>query len=499
MQRRAFLGSAAATVATALLPINRLFAADVKGDLAARTLSGGETLVPRAAVQEFVAGLRGAALFAGDEGYEGARRVWNAMIDRRPALIARCAGAADVVRAVSFARAHDLLVAVRGGGHSLSGQSVCDGGLMIDLAPMRTVRVDPRARRAYVGPGSLLGDLDREALAFGLVTTAGTVSHTGAAGLTLGGGQGRLQRIHGLTCDNLRAADVVTADGRLLRASADENRDLFWALRGGGGNFGVVTSFEYQLHPFDGRVLAGPVIFPFEQARAVYDFYADYTQRIPDELHLAVAMVSPTGGKPMISLDACYAGKDLAEGERVLAPLRAFGKPLADRIRPTTYIEVQTSNDMANAPGQSYYAKSGFLPRLEPGLFDALLGGFQGAAGRATIAVIQQFGGAVGRVRDDATAYPGRSAAYEVMTLGGWRDPAGSEQHVAGIRAIWDRLAPFTNGFYINTSAGDDQDKLRANFGRNFERLVDVKTKYDPGNLFRMNANIRPRGAAPDA
>jgi FAD/FMN-containing dehydrogenase len=416
------------------------------------------------------------------------------MVDRRPAIIARCSGAADVKRSVEFARANDLLVAVRGGGHSLSGQSVCDGGLMIDLSPMRTVRVDPVARRAFVGPGTLLGDLDREALAFGLVTTAGTVSHTGAAGLTLGGGQGRLQRIHGLTCDNLRSAELITADGRFVRASARENRDLFWALRGGGGNFGVVTSFEYELHPFDGTVLGGPVIFPWEQARDVLRFYADFTQTIPDELHLVVAIVSPTGGKPMVSVDSCWAG-DLAEGERVLAPLRAFGKPLADQVKPMPYLKIQQTADAANAGGRNYYAKSGFLAELGPGLFDALVDGFAPSPKRATVAVLQQFGGAVARVREDATAYPGRKAAYEVMVLGGWSNGADDADNVAGIRGHWERLAPFTRGFYVNTSAADDQDRVRATYGRNYDRLVKVKTEYDPDNRFRLNANIRPAGA----
>jgi hypothetical protein len=494
MKRRTFLQSAAATVAAAALPFNRLRAATAPGDLPARTLAGGETIIPRNAVLDFAASLRGAVLLNGDDGYDGARRVWNGMIDRRPAIIARCAGAADVMNAVNFARDNGLLLAVRGGGHSMSGQSVCDGGLMIDLAPMRTVRVDPVARRAVAGPGTLLGDLDREAGAFGLVTTAGTVSHTGAAGLTLGGGQGRLQRIHGLACDNLLSAEVITAAGQFVRASKRENRDLFWALRGGGGNFGVVTSFEYQLHPFSGTVLGGAVIYPAAQARDVCRFYAEFTQSIPDELHLVIAIVSPTGGPPMISLEACYAG-DMAEGERVLAPLRGFGKPLADQIRPMPYLKIQTSADVANAPGRNYYAKSGFLSDINPKVIDALVDGFRGSPKRATVAIVQQFGGAMGRVREDATAYPHRDAAYEVMLLGAWKDAADNDENVAALRDHWKKLAPLTRGFYINTGTPEDADKVRANYGRNYERLVRVKTRYDPGNLFRLNANIRPTAA----
>ncbi len=493
MKRRTFLQCAAATVAAATTPINRLLAADVATDLPARSLAGGEMLLPRAAVKEFAARLRGTALLGGDQGYEQARRVWNGMIDRRPALIARCAGAADVIESVNFARDHGLLLAVRGGGHSMSGQSVCDGGLMIDLAPMRSVRIDPLARRAFVGPGSLLGDLDRESASFGLVTTAGTVSHTGAAGLTLGGGQGRLQRVHGLACDNLRSADIITAAGKFLRASAEQNADLFWALRGGGGNFGVVTAFEYELHPFGGTVLGGPVIYPYEQAREVCRFYAEFTRQIPDELHLVIAMVSPRGGKPMISVEACYAG-DIEAGERVLAPLRSFGKPLADQVRPMPYLQIQTSADAANAPGRNYYAKSGFLRELGPDLIEAYVEGFRPSPKRATVAIMQQFGGAMGRVPEDATAYPHRDAAYEVMVLGGWSNRADDEENVAGLREHWATLDRFTRGFYINTGTTDDVDRVRLNYGRNYERLAGVKAKYDPGNLFRLNANIRPAG-----
>jgi hypothetical protein len=494
MLRRTFLQSAAATAALPFLPMARLRAATARGDLEARTLAGGETILPQKVVNDFIAGLRGGALLPGDAGYDGARRIWNAVFDRRPALIARCAGTADVMRSVDFARDHGLLVAVRGGGHSLSGQSVCDGGLMIDLAPQRWVRVEPDARRAWLGPGTLLRDLDREAQAFGLITTAGTVSHTGAAGLTLGGGQGRLQRLYGLTCDNLQSAELVAADGKFHRASERENPDLFWALRGGGGNFGVVTAFEYRLHPFAGTVLGGAIIYPWEQARQVYDFYADFTQNIPDELHLVVAMVSPTGGKPMISIEACWAG-DLAAGERALAPLRRLGRPLADQIKPMPYLKIQTTADTANAAGRNYYAKSGFLERIEPAFLDSLLASFAGSPKRATVAVLQQFGGAMARIPEEATAYPGRQAPYEVLLLGGWSNPSDNDENIAGVRGIWQKLAPYTAGFYTNTAAIDDADRVRQSFGRNYQRLVRVKTAWDPGNLFRLNANIRPRSA----
>jgi FAD binding domain/Berberine and berberine like len=497
MKRRTFCTNVLATSALSAAPWTRLLAAaaeaatSLPAELAATSLAGAPTTLSLAAIRDLRAKLRGELLIAGDEGYDTARRIWNAMIDRRPALIARCASPSDIVQAIGFAREHDLLVAVRGGGHSLSGQSVCDGGIMIDCSPMQSVRVDPIARTARIEPGVLLGALDRESQFYGLATTAGTVSHTGAAGLTLGGGQGRLQRKFGLACDNLLAADVITAKGQFVRASEKENADLFWGLRGGGGNFGIVTSFEYRLHPFGPKVLAGPVIYPFEQAKDLYKFYADFTATAPDELHLVLAMVSPTGGKPLLSVDACYAG-DIAKGERVLEPLRRFGKPIADQIKVTDYITVQQSADKVNAPGQNFYAKSGFLPKLDSALIDAIVDGFRGSPNRATVAVLQQFGGAMGRVREDATAYPDRRSPYEILVLGGWRAAEHSEENLREVKAFWAQLKPLTQGFYINTTALDEMDRVRANYGRNYDRLVQLKNKYDPTNVFRLNANIRP-------
>jgi hypothetical protein len=497
MKRRAFVQSAAATLATASAwPLQRALAqaaAGLKaaGDITARRLNGGETTIPKAAVDELAASLRGVVLLPGGDDYERARHVWNGLFDRRPALIAKCMGAADVRTAVSFARSHDLLLAVKGGGHSLSGQSTCDGGLMIDLSPMRTVRVDPVARRAYVGPGTLLGDLDLEAQAFGLITTAGTVSHTGAAGLTLGGGQGRLMRLHGLACDNLRAAEVITAKGEFVRASEKENPDLFWALRGGGGNFGVVTEFEYQLHPFDGTVLGGHIVYPYEQARDAYEFYAEFTRNMPDPLHLEIALASPDGGKPVVAVEVCYAGK-VEDGERAIAPLRAFGKPLKADVGPIPYRKLQTSSDVSLAPGQNYYLRGGYVRELTPALFDAILANFEPSKRRVTVMNISRFGGAMGRVPEDATAYPGRKAGYDVLLITAWGDPTSSDDNLAAARGIWGKLGEFTKGFYINITAGGDEDRLRANWGGHYDRLVQVKTKYDPGNLFRLNPNIKP-------
>jgi hypothetical protein len=497
MHRRHFVNASLASAALAGLPGMRLLAAvaDVRSDVNARRLDGGETTIPRSAVREFRGSLRGALLLPGEEGYEPARRVWNGMIDRRPALIARCAGAADVISAVSFARAHDLLVAVRGGGHSVSGQSVCDGGLLVDLSPMRYVQVDPVARTARAGPGTLLGDLDREARAFRLATTAGTVSHTGAAGLTLGGGFGRLGRRFGLTCDNLLSADVVTAAGDLLTASASENPDLFWALRGGGGNFGIVTSFEYQLHDVDPIILGGPIMFPFDRARDVLRFYAEHTQGLPDELNLDVVIVAPPGARPMVAMEACYSGPDKRRGEELLQPVRTFAKPMLDRIRLMPYVELQTAADAANAPGQHYYVKSGFVREVSRDLIDAMVEGYRPDPGRATVLILQQLGGAIGRVRPDATAFAQRDAAYDLMPLAGWRDAAADDTHAGWIRDFWQTLQGYTSGFYVNTSTDtDDQARVRATYGDNYARLAQLKARYDPGNRFRLNANIRPAG-----
>jgi len=494
MHRRLFLGSvlgAAAAGGTLARVLAATASAPVPGDVPATRLGGGETVLPRSAVQDFRASLRGPVLMAGEDGYDRARQVWNGMIDRRPALIACCSGVADVARSVQFARANDLLVAVRSGGHSTSGQSVCDGGLMIDLAPMRGVRVDPRARRARVPAGSLLGELDREAQFFGLATTAGTVSHTGAAGLTLGGGFGRLGRRFGLSCDNLVSVDVVTAGGELVRASRDENRDLFWGLRGGGGNFGIATSFEYRLHEVDPTVLGGPIIFPFDRARQVLDFFVEFTATAPDELNLDCAIVAPPGAKPMVVLEVCYSG-DLARGEKVIAPARSFLKPLADQVKAMPYLTLQSGGDEANAPGRQYYVKSGFVEAVDPALLDAMVAGFSGAPGRSTVMLLQLLGGAIGRVNPDATAFNHRKARFDLLVLGGWADPAQTAEHNAWIKGFWSELEPYTRGYYFNTTIGDSQEKVRANFGANYPRLVQLKNRYDPGNLFRLNANVQP-------
>ena len=368
MQRRAFCASAIAALGATALPFNRAFAAvtSVAADIDAITGDGKQVTLSRLDVDDFRASLRGQLLLPDSAGYDDARKVWNGMFDRRPALIARCAGAADVVQSVNFARAHELLVAVRGGGHSLSGQSVCDHGLMIDLSPMRSVRIDPVRKTARVEPGCMLGDLDRESLPFGLVTTTGTVSHTGAAGLTLGGGFGRLARVHATACDNLRTVDIVTADGRLLEASPAENPDLFWGLRGGGGNFGVVTSFEYRLYPFDGQVYGGHLVFPFAEARNVLRGFGELSEDAPDALWTEINLGVTPSRERVVVMDVCYSGP-MQSAEQVLAPYRSLGKPLSDGLAPVHYSKLQTKDDERARFGRHYYTRSGIVTQLEAG------------------------------------------------------------------------------------------------------------------------------------
>jgi len=492
VRRRTFLGSGIAAVTVAANPLRHLLAAD---GVPAISRTGKALLLPPGDITELRARLRGALLLASDAGYDEARRIWNGAFDRHPALIARCAGAADVMSAVEFGHSHDLLVSVRGGGHSLSGQSACEGGLMIDLADMHGVRIDPAARSARVGPGALLSQFDGEAQAFGLVTPAGTVSHTGVAGLTLGGGIGRLARKYGLACDNLLSADVVTADGRLVHASDTENADLMWALRGGGGNFGVVTSFEFRLHASPQVLLGGPIIYPLEQARDVLRAFADFSAGAPDEVYTDVMLAAPPGGPRMLIFDTCYAGR-IADGEKALAPLRKFGTPARDLIAPMPYVAMQKTNDETFAPGRRYYLKSGFLGGIETAMTDAIVE--HAAALPPSVAfAFADMGGATSRVAPTATAFWHRPARTSFLVATMWNDPADDERNIAAGRAAYRVSEPFLKGFYVNDVNLTDmtQQTIDANYGGNLERLMAVKTQYDPTNLFHLNANVRPKNA----
>lgn len=490
MKRRTFCKSSLAALTAASLPYSRLLAAP-ESDVPATGLDGQQRMLKTTDIEDFRKSLRGQLLRAGEPGYDDARTIWNRAFDRKPALIARCKGAADVTAAVTFARSQGLLTAVRAGGHSLSGQSVCDGGLMIDLSQMSGIRVDPIARRARIEPGLRLAEIDRETQAFGLAVPLGTVSDTGAAGLTLGGGFGRLCRKYGLACDNLTAADLVTADGRLLRVSEKENPDLLWALRGGGGNFGVVTSFEYRLHAVGPIMFGGALVYPFSQARAVLRDFSDFIATAPDELFVFVFLAPAPEHQRVVMFDVCYCGS-IEEGERALAPLRKIGRPTKDSLGPTPYVALQSALDAGNPPGR-YYIKGGYLQRITAEVSDAILDYLERSPADNTVIGISQFGGAISRVKPAATAYWHREPNHEVIVVGGWVDPAGAEPTTSWVRGAWKTLEPLTSGYYVNHGGYDESERrIRANYGNNYQRLAALKKRYDPMNLFRLNANIKP-------
>ncbi len=490
MKRREFLAAGATLAAFAPLPGWTAVLKGV-GDLAAKSLDGAEITLRGSSVEDFAARLRGDVLLAGHPDYDRTRRIWNGMFDKHPALIARCTGASDVRHAVNFAREHRLLTAVRAGGHSVSGKSTCDGGLVIDLQRMQGVRVDPVTKRAYLESGSLLGQLDHESAAHGLATTAGTFSITGAAGLTLSGGFGRLGRRFGLACDNVASFDIVTADGRFLRASDDENADLFWGLRGGGGNFGVVTSIEYRLHPVDPIVYGGYVAWPWPQVRDALRFYRDVAMDAPEVVNL-IPNLYWVDGSPVFDVGVCWSG-DHAEGEAWLKRLRGFGKPVRDTLKPTPYVRIQSAGDASAPDGIHCYAKNGFVGELTNDGIDLMLDVFQRSPGLYDM-FMDPCGGAYARVPREATAFPRRDMAFILAIWSSWSDRDGTDEKVAQMRAHWKELEPLTQGFYTNYAGTDPvAARDRENFGANFERLVAVKSKYDPTNLFRLNANVPPK------
>jgi hypothetical protein len=434
--------------------------------------------------------INGQVLLPGVAGYNGARRVFNAMIDRRPAAIVRCAGAGDVVEGIGFARAHELPVTVKGGGHGVAGRAVADGGVMLDLSPMRRVRVDPLERTATVGPGVTLGDLDRETEPFGLATPTGVVSMTGLAGLALGGGLGWLNGKHGLTCDNLVAAEIVTAAGERVVASADQNPDLLWGLRGGGGNFGVVTSFTFRLHPVQ-RVLAGAVTYPAGQARSALRRFHEFAGSCPDDISAAVSLSRPGGGELVVTIVVCYAGPfESAHG--LPEPLRALN-PEPAAITPMPYRTLQAAADEGYPPGQQHYWKSGYLTEIDDDLVDVLIESMTRMPSSASGVGLQQLHGAAARVETSATAFPHRGDRYDCLILSQWPDPADTERNVGWTGELFDALRPFlTNGVYVNNLGDEGEDRVRQAYGPNYDRLAALKTKYDPSNLFRHNQNIRP-------
>jgi FAD binding domain/Berberine and berberine like len=455
------------------------------------------------------AALKGRLLLASDDGYERARHIWDPSFDRHPALIVRCANAQDVIHAVNFARAHMLRTGVRAGGHSVSGHSAPEGGLMIDMTPMNQVRVDAGKRRAYAQGGVLLGELDKAMQAVGLATTLGSVSDTGIAGLTLGGGVGVLMRKFGLSIDNLASVDVVTADGKLVHASDEENPDLFWGLRGGGGNFGVATAFEYRLHPFAHPVLAGARVYPYAQARSALALMTEISEQAPDEMFLGVQLqnspTGPTAGRSVLCI-AGYMGEDPATGLKVLKPLDKLGKPLVDAVTPKSYLAIQgmRNDQRADSPARiavpttpKTWYESGYLYETSDALFDEIIRGFEampshfeGGAG------FSQLGGAIARVKQDATAFWNRPAKFDFTADVSWTDYSKDAEAAKAARGMWAGVEPFTRGHYVNTVPGASEKRVRATYGDNYPRLVALKDKYDPQNLFRLNANIKPTAQA---
>jgi FAD/FMN-containing dehydrogenase len=496
MKRRDFCRMSLISGAAVALPASRLIAASGASsqpgstELRAVKLSGAETTIEAAAVRELRASLSGTLLGPEDEGYEAARHVWNGMIDKRPALIARCANTTDVVHAVTFARERELLLAVRGGGHSFPGYSTCDGGLVIDLSPMRSVSVRADNRTARVGGGAWGMHVDAAAQKQAMATTLGQISNTGVAGLTLGGGFGWLSRRFGLACDNLLGVELVTADGKVRRVSEHEEPDLFWAVRGGGGNFGVATSFEYRLHPLNPTVIGGHVDFPTAQVKDAIEFYASLITHAPRELAVDLSLAPNDDGTPGARIFVVYSG-DAKDGAKVLEPLQRFGKPLKNTIKQDSYLVVQTWFDPPPIDPTHWYLKGGFVRDYSPGLIAILTDEFRPGGG--TSMYFQSANGAVADVPQTGTAFSHRGAIANMMLFGLWKDPSQDEAGRKAIRATWSKLAPFTDGYYVNLHDTDAKDKgTDSNYGPNFTRLAALKKQFDPMNLFRLNANIKP-------
>lgn len=464
------------------------------------TRGGGQTTLDAEAVEAFRSGLRGDLVMPGDAAYDEVRALWNAMIDRRPALIARCAGTADVIHALKLAREKDLLVSIRGAGHNIAGKASCDGGLMIDLSGLRDVRVDPVRRTVRTGPGATLGDLDHETQAFGLAVPVGINSTTGIAGLTLGGGFGWISRKHGLTVDSLLSADVVLADGRLVHASPKEEPELFWGLKGGGGNLGIVTSFEFQAHPVGPEVMAGLVVHPGDASAEVARYWRDFCKTAPDEASCwIVARKAPPlpflpeewHGRQVLVLAMMYTG-DMAAGEKAFADLRAFGKPIADVVGPHPYAGWQQAFDPLLTPGARNYWKSHNFTAMTDEALDTILEYAGKLPSPASEIFVGQLGGATNRVAPDATAYPHRDAAFVMNVHTRWEDPGDDDACVSWARTFFDATAPFaTGGVYVNF-VSEDEDRVEAAYGSNYQRLAKLKKRYDPDNVFRVNQNVAP-------
>lgn len=456
-----------------------------------------------ATIDAFREQIHGEVLAPSDDGYDEARTVWNAMIDEKPALIARCTGAADVIAAVDFARDLTLPLSIKGGGHNVAGKAVCDGGLMIDLERMNAVRVDPDAQTARVQGGATMADLDRETQAYGLAVTGGIISSTGVAGLTLGGGWGRLGRKYGLAIDNLRSADVVTADGELVQASDDRNPDLFWALRGGGGNFGVVTSLEFDLHEVGPEIPGGVLAYTHDESADVLRYYREFAADAPDEASVYAAFIpappeppfpEAVWGETLLLFRLFYAG-ELAEANATFEPFREFGEPVINTFEPMPYVEYQRISDDLFPEGRRYYWKSNYFDGLSDGLIEQLVNHVEELPTPYSSIFFEHLGGQINRVDPEATAYPHRHPLFAITVSPAWTDPEDDDVLIAWARDVYEDLAEYASeGVYVNVLSNEGDKRIREAYGDHFERLRSIKTEWDPDNLFSVNQNIEPLG-----
>lgn len=442
-------------------------------------------------IEQFKKNLRGDLLRPEDEGYEASRKIFNAMIDKHPGLIVKSAGVADVITTVNFARKNKLLLAVKGGGHSVAGNALCDGCLMIDLSNMKGIRVDQIERTVRAEAGVVLGELDHETQIHGFATSLGTISPTGISGLTLGGGIGWLMGRYGLACDNLISVDIVTADGKFITASSSKNEDLFWGIKGGGGNFGIVTSFEYKVYPIS-QVLAGLILWPLDKVKEVLHFFRDFTRDEPDELGTIFAIVTLPNGIPAVGVAACYSG-DIEEGKNVLKPLRTFGSPIVDTIGPMQFENTQKMLNETAPSGKLNYWKSSFLRELSDEVIEKIIYHTKNIPSPISMVHIWSHHGEVNRIKTEDAAFSDRSYQYNFHIVTIWEDKDKTEDNLEWARSFWKDVEPFmTNQIYLNFVGSEEEGKIKTVYGKNYERLVALKNKYDPTNLFRLNHNIKP-------
>jgi FAD/FMN-containing dehydrogenase len=498
MDRRRFLRSSLASAVAASMPGTQALAASllhvptaIPSNIDSITLDGAEVTLRRAAVQELSDSLKGTLLLPDSVAYDQARSLLQAGYDKRPAFVVQPTGAADVQNAVDFARDNSLLLAVKCGGHAAAGFSSCDKGMQIDLSQLRNARVDRAAKTARVAGGSLLGELDHEAMSHGLVTTAGSVSHTGVGGLTLGGGFGRLDRRFGLSIDNVLEMDIVTPDGRLRRVGPNNDQDLYWALRGGGGNFGVVTSFLFQLHEMQRDVITGYIGYPVAEAKQVLGFYAEYAAIMPDEMSMGAGLGARLGSEPGVGINFVWSGNPV-EAEKYIEPLRKAGTVVFENVQSMDYVAVQRSGDTDDTRAFTGHMKSGFVGPMTSDLVDAIVYNFEAHPDRGSRIGLSQAGGAIGRVASSDTAFASRDAKHTLMSFVSWKADDDGAEHLRYINANWSNLNSFTNGFYVNDYFDQTQDMVNDTYGENFQRLSKIKQEYDPTNLFRLNANIKP-------